>query len=103
MNTLYFCKVSRSTLRIVIILAVISIAGITVTQIYWVRRAFDIRENQFYRDVNTALNTVARSLYNINKVPLPASNPVEQVSSNYFHRARQWPRRCRCAGVLAGE
>lgn len=84
MNTLYFCKVIRSTLRIVIILAVISIAGITVTQIYWVRRAFDIRENQFYRDVNTALNTVARSLYNINKVPLPASNPVEQVSSNYF-------------------
>jgi two-component system, OmpR family, phosphate regulon sensor histidine kinase PhoR len=84
MNTLYFCKVSRSTLRIVIILAVISIAGITVTQIYWVRRAFDIRENQFYRDVNTALNTVARSLYNINKVPLPASNSVEQVSSNYF-------------------
>ncbi len=84
MYTVYFCKVSRSTLRVVIILAVLSIAGITVTQIYWVRRAFDIRENQFYRDVNTALNTVARSLYTINKVPLPASNPVEQVSSNYF-------------------
>lgn len=84
MNTDYFCKVSRSTLRMVIILAVISIAGITLTQIYWVRRAFDIRENQFYRDVNSALNTVARSLYTINKVPMPASNPVEQVSSNYF-------------------
>ncbi|MBL7850318.1 MAG: HAMP domain-containing histidine kinase [Cyclobacteriaceae bacterium] len=75
---------SRSTLRFVIILAVISIAGITVTQIYWVRRAFDIRENQFYRDVNTALNTVARSLHAINKTPLPATNPVEQISSNYF-------------------
>ncbi len=75
---------SRSTLRFVIILAVISIAGITVTQIYWVRRALDIRENQFYRDVNTALGTVARSIHNINKVPLPATNPVEQVSSNYY-------------------
>lgn len=55
-----------------------------MTQIYWVRRAFDIRENQFYRDVNTALNTVARSLHAINKTPLPATNPVEQISSNYF-------------------
>lgn len=75
---------SRSTLRIVILLALVSISGITVTQVYWVRRAFDIRENQFYRDVNTALHTVARSLHEINKTPEPAVSPVEQVSSNYF-------------------
>lgn len=68
----------------IIILAVISISGITVTQVYWVRRAFDIRENQFYRDVNTALNTVATSLHTLNKTQQPASNPVEQISSNYF-------------------
>lgn len=74
---------SRLTLRFVIILAVISISGITVTQIYWVRKAFDIRENQFYRDVNSALNTVSESLHVINKTQ-PGSNPVEQVSSNYF-------------------
>lgn len=48
------------------------------------RRAFDIRENQFYRDVNTALNTVARSLHAVNKTQDPATNPVEQISSNYF-------------------
>jgi len=76
--------VSRSTLRIVVILAIVCITGITVTQIYWVRRAFDIRENQFYRDVNTALNTVARSLHAVNKTPEPITNPVEQISSNYF-------------------
>ncbi len=76
--------VSRSTLRMIIILAVTSISGITITQVYWVRRAFDIRENQFNRDVNTALNTVAASLHNINKTQEPSSNPVEQISSNYF-------------------
>ncbi len=75
---------SRTTLRAVIILAVISIVGITVTQIYWVRKAFDIRENQFNRDVNTALNTVARSIFEINKTPIPAINPVQQLSTNYF-------------------
>lgn len=75
---------SRSTLRIVILLALVSISGIIVTQVYWVRRAFDIRENQFYRDVNTALTTVARTLREINQTPEPATSSVEQVSSNYF-------------------
>jgi two-component system, OmpR family, phosphate regulon sensor histidine kinase PhoR len=65
-------------------LAGLSITGITVIQVYWVRRAFDLRENQFNRDVNTALRSVAAQLYAINKVIIPQNNPVEQVSSNYF-------------------
>ena len=75
---------SRTTLRIVIILAVISIAGITFTQIYWVRKAFDLRENQFYRDVNTSLNNVAQKIFEINKLATPTSNVITQVSTNYF-------------------
>jgi Osmosensitive K+ channel histidine kinase len=76
--------VSRNTLRIVIILAAFSIAGITATQIYWVRKAFDLRENQFNRDVNTALADVANRIFEINKTPSPANNPVTQLSTNYF-------------------
>jgi len=76
--------VSRKTLRIVILLAGLSITGITVIQVYWVRRAFDLRENQFNRDVNSALRAVASQLYSINKSTISRSNPVEQVSSNYF-------------------
>lgn len=75
---------SRLTLRIIIVLAGLSIAGITFTQIYWVRKAFDIRENQFYRDVNTSLLHVAERIFEINKTPSPSNNPVTQVSTNYF-------------------
>ncbi|MBA4146077.1 MAG: two-component sensor histidine kinase [Azospira oryzae] len=75
---------SRSTLRIVIILAAISIAGITATQIYWVRRALEVRENQFYRDVNASLRNVAQKIFEINRTPSSANNPVNQLSSNYF-------------------
>lgn len=75
---------SRSTLRIVIILAALSIAGITFTQIYWVRKALDIRENQFYRDVSSSLRNVAQKIFEINNTPSPSNNPVEQISSNYF-------------------
>ncbi len=56
----------------------------TITQVYWLRKAFDIRENQFNRDVMTALNTVAHKLFEINQVPVPSSSPVEQISTNYF-------------------
>lgn len=75
---------SRITLRIVIILAALSIVGIVMTQTYWVRRAFDLRENQFNRDVNTALSNVAAQLFKINNTPSPSNNPVEQISTNYF-------------------
>ncbi|HOO09641.1 MAG TPA: sensor histidine kinase, partial [Cyclobacteriaceae bacterium] len=75
---------SRNSLRIVIVLAAISIIGIAVTQIYWVGRALDIRENQFNRDVNTALSNVAARVSEINKAPAPATNPVNQLSTNYF-------------------
>ena len=71
-------------LRIVIILAALSIAGMVVTQIYWVRRALDLRENQFSRDVNMALGNVASQIYKINNTPSPSNNPVEQISTNYF-------------------
>jgi len=76
--------VSRNTLRIIIILAAISIVGVTVTQIYWVRKAFDLKENQFNRDVQSALRAVADRIYEINKAQSPANSPVEQLTTNYF-------------------
>lgn len=75
---------SRLTLRIIIILAAISIAGITTTQIYWVRKAFDLKENQFNRDVAAALGQVSSKILEITKTPSPANNPVTQLSTNYF-------------------
>ncbi|NJN41629.1 MAG: HAMP domain-containing histidine kinase [Flammeovirgaceae bacterium] len=75
---------SRKTLRIFIFLAALSIGGITVTQVYWFRRAFDIRESQFTRDVNSALLNVANRIFEINKTPSPANNPIQQLSTNYF-------------------
>ncbi len=76
--------VNRKTLRFIILLAALSIGGITIIQVYWVRKAFDLRENQFNRDVNIALQAVAMQLYQINHVVNSEKNPVEQVSSNYF-------------------
>lgn len=72
------------TIRFVVILAILSIAGISVTQVYWVKRAFDLKEAEFHRSVSTALMQVAERIYEINAMPAPQTNPVEQISTNYY-------------------
>ena len=74
----------NSTIRFIVILGALSIIGITITQIYWVRRAFDLKEAEFERTVTTALHNVAYQIFDINKTPSPANNPVKQLSTNYF-------------------
>ncbi|WP_127121364.1 sensor histidine kinase [Chryseotalea sanaruensis] len=73
-----------STLRIVVVLAALSIVGITITQVYWVRKAFDLQRADFDRQVNTALLSVAQQFFELQNTPPPANNPVEQLSTNYF-------------------
>lgn len=74
----------NSTIRLIIVLATLSIVGITITQIYWVKRAFDLKESEFDRQASTALLNVAQQIFAINKTPSPANNPVRQVSTNYY-------------------
>jgi two-component system phosphate regulon sensor histidine kinase PhoR len=76
--------VKSSSIRFIVILATLCIVGITITQLYWVRRAFDLKESEFVRTVNAALFTVANQIFEINNTPSPAMNPVKQVSTNYF-------------------
>lgn len=80
----YFWVVKSSTIRLIVVLATVSILGITLTQVYWVRRAFDLKETEFDRQVNTALFNVAQQIFAINQTPSPANNPVRQVSTNYY-------------------
>lgn len=74
----------RSTIRLVIILGTIAILGITITQIFWFAKAFDLREKQFNYNVNLALKKVAESILKYNNNTSIVENPVNQLSSNYF-------------------
>jgi len=80
----YFYTVKSSSIRFIVILAALSITGIVITQWYWVTRAFDLKEAEFERTVNAALLNVANQIFEINKTPSPAVNPVKQLSTNYF-------------------
>jgi two-component system phosphate regulon sensor histidine kinase PhoR len=76
--------VKSSTIRLIVVLATLCIVGITITQVYWVKRAFDLKEDEFERHVNTALLNVAQQIYTFSDMPAPTTNPVKQLSTNYF-------------------
>ena len=67
-----------------IILATISLVGIILTQMFWVRRAFDLREKQFDNSMNIALKSVVDEINRCNNLPPSTQNPVEQLSTNYY-------------------
>ncbi|GAB4480744.1 MAG: HAMP domain-containing sensor histidine kinase [Thermoflexibacter sp.] len=75
---------THNTFRLIIILAVISIGGIVITQVYWVRKAFDLKEKQFNQAVHITLQDVAEKISAYNKTSLPSANVVTQVSSDYY-------------------
>ena len=74
---------SRSTIRLVIILGVIAITGILAIQIYWVKRAFDLKSQQFNQTVMVSLRNVANQISASYKLS-NFENPVDQVSSDYY-------------------
>ncbi|HCQ30083.1 MAG TPA: two-component sensor histidine kinase [Flavobacteriales bacterium] len=76
---------NRNTIRLIIFFATISLIGIVVTQMYWVKKAYNIQEKQFNEKVVLALNSVVRSIKQINHDTVEyAGNPVKQVSTDYF-------------------
>ena len=73
----------RRTIRIVIALATISIVGLFATQLFWMGKAFDLRDREFNDRVNIALRSVAQEIMLLNKDSSDVP-PVRQLASNYF-------------------
>lgn len=65
-------------------LALLSAVGIIATQIYWVKRAYDLEEKEFNLNVNNALRNVALKIWEMKKIQPLVSNVVEQIQPEYF-------------------
>ena len=74
---------NRNIIRLTIILGIISIVGIIAVQVYWVKRAFDLKEQQFRQTVMVALQDVANNISRLYKLS-DIENPVTQLSSDYY-------------------
>jgi two-component system, OmpR family, phosphate regulon sensor histidine kinase PhoR len=81
--TIHLIIVSRRTIIIVILLAIVSLGLIIAGQVFWVRKAYDLEESQFNRRVFVALSEVVHTIRVLNN-DSAATEPVKQVSNNYF-------------------
>ncbi|NOU20006.1 MAG: HAMP domain-containing histidine kinase [Bacteroidales bacterium] len=71
-------------IRSLIIFAIICITGIVASQVYWFKKAFDLKEKQFNQTVTIALQNVAETILSYNQIQIPLSSLVNQISSNYY-------------------
>lgn len=74
---------NRNTIRLLVLLGTLSISGIIAVQAYWVKRAFDLKEQQFRQTVMISLRSVANRISTIYKLS-KFDNPVTQLSSDYY-------------------
>jgi two-component system, OmpR family, phosphate regulon sensor histidine kinase PhoR len=74
---------SRKAIQIVIALGIISVIGIFSIQMYWVKKAFDLKNQQFRQSVMVSLRNVANQISKAYKLP-NINNPVSQFSSDYY-------------------
>ncbi|KAA9357422.1 sensor histidine kinase [Larkinella humicola] len=74
---------SRLTTRILIALSILSIVGIVSTQVYWVRKAYELRERQFLQTVTKALSEVARRVARP-ETGVPVGVQVVTLSPSYY-------------------
>jgi two-component system phosphate regulon sensor histidine kinase PhoR len=73
-----------STIRLIVVFAALVAIGIITTQIYWVRKAYDVEKRTFDYKVNVSLRNVAEQLLRLNNNPMPVFNVVEQVSPGLY-------------------
>ncbi|MFT4060997.1 MAG: HAMP domain-containing sensor histidine kinase [Edaphocola sp.] len=72
------------TIGLIFLLALLSAAGIIATQVYWVKRAYDLEEKEFKLNVNNSLRNVAMRIWAMKKIQPLVYNVVDQVSPEYF-------------------
>ena len=58
--------------------------GILIAQLLWTRQAYNFEEVKFTQKVHVALLEVVKKLYKGTTHQLPAENPVQKVSSDYY-------------------
>ncbi|HTB33109.1 MAG TPA: HAMP domain-containing sensor histidine kinase [Bacteroidia bacterium] len=74
----------KNTIRYITLLGAISMAGIILIQIYWVRKAFDLKEKQFNQTIQIALRNVAEKMAQYGQFSLPSTDLINQVSTDYY-------------------
>jgi len=81
---LYFETMNSITLRLVIVLAALSISGLIIMQVLLLQKAFRQEEKSFSHNVLLSLKSVATQLIRLDQPGAVVADPVEQLADNYY-------------------
>lgn len=73
-----------ATIRLIVILALLACAGIIITQVFWVRRAYELQEREFELNVSIALRNVASDVMRLKQTQVPNYSPVQRINPDYY-------------------
>lgn len=74
----------NATIRLVFVLALLSAAGIIATQVFWVKRAYDLEEKEVNLKINNALREVSFDISKLHKTQMQVYDIVDRVRPDYY-------------------
>ncbi|KAA9325666.1 sensor histidine kinase [Adhaeribacter soli] len=74
---------SRKKIRMIIVLATLSLAGLLGVQLTWLQKAYSLEEKEFNLAVNVALQHISQKILADSGLTA-ATPPVQQLSSSFF-------------------
>ena len=74
----------RNSIRTIIALATLLLIGLVITQVSWVKKAYQLEQNQFSYEVNQVLLTTLDNLQKADGDSSIILNPVTQKKPNFF-------------------
>lgn len=75
---------TSKSIRIIVIFAALTLAALVWLQVYWVRKSYNLTDEQFNNRVNLSLISVSNQVNLYNKDTFNIIDPVRQISSNLF-------------------
>jgi len=81
---------SRKKIRIIVVLATLSLVGLLSVQFTWLNKAYSLEEKEFNLSVNVALNNISKKILADSGI-IAAKPPVKQISSSFFLAQLQAP------------
>ena len=75
---------NKRTIQIIIFLACFSLAGIVITQLFWVQKSMSLQEKSFYNRAKQAMRTVAGQLLESNQDSTTRIEPIEISNPMFF-------------------
>lgn len=74
----------NSVIRLLFVLTLLSTVGIIVSQIYWVKNAYELQDKDFENKVNASLKNVVTKIWELKRSKMVLYDAVQEVKPGFY-------------------